>query len=107
MGIRRKAMEYVYPAIFHPCEEGGYSVRFPDLPGCYSQGESLLGAIKLAQAALSQWLEYLAYKNENIPGASSIKDVDTENDAEFVTLITCLEERGLRRLARAERVSRH
>ena len=80
-------MEHVYPAIFHPCEEGGYSVRFPDLQGCYSQGESLSDAMKMAQAALSEWLEYLADKNEVVPGASSIKDVGTDDDAEFVTLI--------------------
>jgi len=43
--------------------------------------------MKMAQAALSEWLEYLADKNEVVPGASSIKDVGTDDDAEFVTLI--------------------
>ena len=80
-------MEYVYPAIFHACGEGGYSIRFPDLPGCYSQGESLTEAMKLSQLALSEWLEYLTDKNESIPGASVIKEIKTETDNEFVTLI--------------------
>ena len=80
-------MEHVYPAIFHPCAEGGYSVRFPDLRGCYSQGESLPDAIRMAQAALSEWLEYLADKNETVPAPSPIRAVETADDAEFVTLI--------------------
>ena len=80
-------MEYVYPAVFHVCEEGGYSIRFPDLPGCYSQGETLPDAMRFAQSALSEWLEYLTDKNENIPYASQVKNVKTEADNEFVTLI--------------------
>jgi len=80
-------MKYVYPAIFHAGKDGWYSIRFPDLPGCYSQGKSLLEAMELAQAALSEWLQYLADENERIPNASSIKDIETEDDAEFVTLI--------------------
>jgi len=80
-------MEYVYPAIFYPCEEGGYSIRFPDLRGCYSQGESLPEAMKMAQTVLSEWLQYLADRDQVIPAASPIKTVETEDDAEFVTLI--------------------
>jgi predicted RNase H-like HicB family nuclease len=80
-------MDYVYPAVFHPCEEGGYSISFPDLPGCHSQGESLTEAMNLAQAALSEWLQYLIDKNDYIPNASSIKGVKTEIESEFATLI--------------------
>ncbi|MCL2193141.1 MAG: type II toxin-antitoxin system HicB family antitoxin [Treponema sp.] len=80
-------MKYVYPAIFHAGKDGWYSIRFPDLPGCYSQGKSLTEAMELAQAALSEWLQYLADENEYIPDSSSIKDIKTEHGAEFVTLI--------------------
>ena len=41
----------------------------------------------MAQAALSEWLQYLADENEYIPAFSSIKDIDAEDGAEFVTLI--------------------
>lgn len=30
--------KYVYPAIFTLEDEGGYSVFFPDLEGCYTCG---------------------------------------------------------------------
>lgn len=37
---------YIYPAIFDPCEEGGYSVTFPDLPGCITEGDTVEEALK-------------------------------------------------------------
>lgn len=39
-----------YPAIFH-FENGGYWAEFPDLPGCFSQGESIDEAASEASAA--------------------------------------------------------
>lgn len=30
-----------YLAIFHPEADGGYSVDFPDLPGCVTEGDTL------------------------------------------------------------------
>ena len=32
--------KYVYPAVFTP-EEGGYSIRFPDLENCFTSAERL------------------------------------------------------------------
>jgi len=40
-----------YPAIFHP-EENGYWVEFPDLPGCFSQGNSIEESYAMASEAL-------------------------------------------------------
>jgi len=31
---------FLFPAIFHNAEEGGYWVSFPDLPECFSQGDT-------------------------------------------------------------------
>lgn len=42
----RKMDRYIYPAIFDPCEEGGYSVTFPDLPGCITEGDTVEEALK-------------------------------------------------------------
>ena len=31
-------LKKTYTAVFHPeLEAGGYSISFPDLPGCYTQ----------------------------------------------------------------------
>lgn len=39
--------EYQFPAIFHPAEEGGYWVEFPDL-GIFTQGDDLEEATNMA-----------------------------------------------------------
>lgn len=78
--------EYVYPAVFHTNEDGTYTIIFPDLPGCISEGKSLGNAMKMAEAALTQWIEYLNESNENIPAPSNLQDVELEN-SEFVNFI--------------------
>ena len=79
-------MEYVYPAIFHSNYDGSYTITYPDLPGCISEGKTLANAIYMAQTALKQWMEYLADKKQDIPSASSIKDIIV-GDRDFVNLI--------------------
>ena len=78
--------EYVYPALFHPNDDGTFTVTYPDLPGCISEGKSLGNAMYMAQAALSQWIEYLADKRQDIPAPSAMAAVETEG-GEFVSLI--------------------
>ena len=78
--------EYVYPAIFHPNDDGSYTITYPDLPGCISEGKSLGNAIYMAQAALTQWIEYLTDKKQSIPSASALKSIDLSPE-EFVSLI--------------------
>ena len=43
--------EYVYPAIFHSNDDGTFTITYPDLPGCISEGKSLgnLADIKITQ----------------------------------------------------------
>lgn len=78
--------EYVYPAIFHPNDDGSYTITYPDLPGCISEGKSLGNAVYMAQTALTQWIEYLTDKKESIPSASDLKSIDLSPE-EFVSLI--------------------
>lgn len=78
--------EYVYPALFHSNSDGSYTVTFPDLPGCISEGKTLGNAMYMAQRALTQWIEYLIDSKEPISPASAILDVPAATD-EFVNLI--------------------
>jgi predicted RNase H-like HicB family nuclease len=39
------------------CDEGGYFVRIPDLPGCMSQGETLEEAVRNIDEARRLWIE--------------------------------------------------
>ena len=78
-------MKYVYPALFTACEEGGYDVRFPDLE-INTQGDDLYEALYMAEALLNEWIEYLTYKNMEIPKASNLQDIKFD-DGQFVSLI--------------------
>lgn len=83
-------MKLVYPACFYPCEEGGFTVDFPDLLGCVTEGDSLVEAIDMAVEAASGWLLYLVEDEKQIPPKpSAIGDVKAdEYENGFVTLIS-------------------
>ena len=78
--------EYVYPAVFHPNDDGSFTITYPDLPGCISEGKSLGNAMYMAQSALTQWIEYLTDKKQDVPMASGLGSLETE-PGEFVNLI--------------------
>lgn len=78
--------EYVYPAVFHPNDDGSFTITYPDLPGCVSEGKSLGNAMYMAQSALTQWIEYLTDKKQDVPMASGLGSLETE-PGEFVNLI--------------------
>ena len=79
-------MEYVYPAIFHKNEDESYTVIYPDLPGCISEGKNLANALLMAQSALKQWIGYLVDKEQEIPSPSALEDIKTST-GELVNLI--------------------
>ena len=79
-------MEYIYPAIFRRNDDGSFTIVYPDLPGCISEGKTLGNAMSMAESALTQWIEYLIDKNEEIPHASDIMELSVEED-EFTTLV--------------------
>lgn len=78
--------EYVYPAIFHQNDDGSYTIVYPDLPGCISEGKSIGQAMRMAESALTQWIEYLIDAKQEIPCASSHHDIIPGKD-EMVNLI--------------------
>lgn len=78
--------EYVYPALFHANDDGSFTITYPDLPGCISEGKSLANAMYMAQSALTEWIEYLTDKKENIPPASAFDSMEI-TEGEFVNLI--------------------
>lgn len=79
-------IEYVYPAIFHSNDDGTFTITYPDLPGCISEGKSLGNAIFMAQTALNQWIEYLTDKEQPIPPASDLTAIQIDK-GEFVNLV--------------------
>ena len=79
----------LYPACFYPCEEQeGYTVVVPDLPGCVTQGGSLIDAIGMAVDAASGWILDEMEDGNPIPPASNVEDVQAnERPGGFVNLI--------------------
>ncbi len=56
--IKKKNIKVLeYNAVFAPEEEGGYSVSVPNLPGCYSQGETFEEAKINIKEAIELYLE--------------------------------------------------
>ena len=80
--------KYVYPAIFSPSEDGGFTVSFPDVSGCYTEGDTLAEAMEQAKDALCLILYDLEEREESIPVPTSINDVVTEN-VDIVSLVAC------------------
>ena len=80
-------MKLVYPAVFRPCEEkAGYTVTVPDLPGCVTEGDTLAGAILMAEDAASGWvLDEL--EDGNIAPAASPMEAVCVKPGEFVNLL--------------------
>lgn len=71
----------IYPAVFH-AEEKGYSVSFPDLEGCFTNGETLEEAFAMAKEALALYLDDI----QELPAPSKMQDVKVE-DGETVMLV--------------------
>jgi predicted RNase H-like HicB family nuclease len=58
-----------YYALFTVADEGGYTVSFPELPGCVTFGKDIEQATEKAQEVLSLWLEELSQspsKNQSL-----------------------------------------
>lgn len=76
---------YVYPAIFHPDEkDGGYFISFPDLPGCFTEGNDMADAMYMANDVLEMWLAYTEDRHEPIPAPTASPQVEAP---EFVNLV--------------------
>ena len=80
--------KYAYPAIFTSEENGGYSVCFPDLEGCYTCGDTLADALFMAEDALA--LVLYGYENDKreIPSPSTTSDIPLSNNS-FVNIVAC------------------
>lgn len=78
---------YIYPAIFKPENEGGYSIVFPDFDACFTQGEDITDGVIMAQDVLCLVLCHLEDNGRTIPSPSDPASIKV-NDGEFVTLVT-------------------
>ena len=86
----------VYAAVFHAEEVGGYSVTFPDLPGCITEGDAIEEAVEMAEDALGIYLYTLKQDGQDLPEASNPSGV-TLDSGEFINLVKWDEEAYLKK----------
>jgi len=79
-------MEYVYPAIFHKNKDESYTITYPDLPGCISEGKNMGNALHMAQSALKQWIKYLTDKELELPPATEPRYIKKKK-TDYINLI--------------------
>lgn len=80
-------MKLIYPAIFTPClEKDGYTVTVPDLPGCVSEGDSLINAIDMGTDAASGWILGELEDGNSFPAPTPRDQVQSEPGS-FVNLL--------------------
>lgn len=74
-----------YPAVFTK-EDIGYSVHFPDLQGCFTEGDSMQEAYEMAQEAIGLYLEDTETDTFHFPSASDVRTLHLE-DNEVIVLV--------------------
>ncbi len=76
----------VYPAIVHK-EDDGFWLEFPDLSGCFTQGDDIEELMENAEEALGAFLAVKMEYNEDIPKASDIGAIKV-NKNDMTTYVT-------------------
>jgi predicted RNase H-like HicB family nuclease len=62
-----------YPVVIHKDRSSDYGVTVPDLPGCFSAGETVEDALTNVVSAIECHLEGVLFDGEVIPDAQSIE----------------------------------
>lgn len=72
-------MKFIYPAVFHKNETGGYDASFPDLDQCYASGETLDDAIDNANEAARTWITVELEEDDPVlPHVTDLADIKKE-----------------------------
>lgn len=77
---------YIFPAVFEPGEIKGYTVWFPDLPGCITEGDSMEEALHMAKEVLELFLYNMEEDEELIPQPTLPEKVNVP-DIGFISII--------------------
>ncbi len=80
--------KYAYPAVFTAEEDGGYSINFPDLEGCYTCGDNLEDGIEMAEDVLALVLYGYEKDGKEIPIPSALHTLPLKTN-EFANYIAC------------------
>ncbi|MDR0928420.1 MAG: type II toxin-antitoxin system HicB family antitoxin [Oscillospiraceae bacterium] len=81
-------MKHSFAATFTPNELDGYSVQFPDIPSCHTDGKDIDDAVLMAQDVLCLMLYDMEDRGEVIPNPTMPWDVHAAGKGEFTSVIT-------------------
>ena len=69
-----------YPIVIHKDEGSSYGVTVPDLPGCFSGGETLEDALTASEEAILSHIEVLLIDGESVPKQRPLEEHQTNED---------------------------
>ena len=69
-----------YPIFIHKDKDSAYGVIVPDLPGCFSAGDTIEEAIQNAHEAIECHIEGLLSDNESLPLKKSVEEHFEDSD---------------------------
>ena len=71
-------MELTYTVILRKEPDGGYTVLVPALPGCFTQGDTVLEALAMAKEAIECYVESLMQHGESVPEEGRVISFERE-----------------------------
>ena len=80
-------MNYIYPAVFYPEDDGRFSVVFPDLNDLATYGDNLADAFAMAEEACGQYLFTSLRDGDTLPAPSSLDTVAKDDKNAFVNMV--------------------
>lgn len=80
-------MNYIYPAVFYPEDDGRFSVIFPDLNDLATFGDDLADAFAMAQEACGAYLFTSLRDGDSLPEPTPLEQVVKDADNAFVNLV--------------------
>jgi predicted RNase H-like HicB family nuclease len=88
-----------FKVLLEPGETGGYVATCPCLPGCYSQGDTVDGALDNIREAIELCLEDMQAHGEVIPDPSRVRNSATASCGSGAAISGC----AMRRTPRESR----
>lgn len=80
--------KYAYPAVFTPENDGGFSIHFPDLDGCYTCGDDMVDGLTMAEDVLALVLYGYEKDGREIPAPSKESNISL-SEGEFINFVAC------------------
>lgn len=89
-----------YIAFIHKDPDSAYGVSFPDVPGCFSAGETIDEAVRNAVEALSGHVRFLELDGEPVPAPRDFDAIMSDpslaenREGAMTTIVPLLRDRG-------------